>query len=117
MDTTITFTPASLVAGILAVCAGISCVAAAIGWIAKGIHAAKAPGKKVEDRLTAIEKALKEHDGYLSSDKRRLEDIEEGNRVTQKAILALLSHGIDGNDIEAMRTAKNELQTYLIDRT
>jgi hypothetical protein len=113
----ISFTPAQLIAGILAIAAGISCVAAAIGWIVKWVQAARAPGKRVNDRLKAVEAQLEEHGKYLTNDKRRLEAIEEGSRVTQKAILALLSHGIDGNDIEAMRTAKAELQEYLIERT
>lgn len=116
MNTVISFTPAQLFAGILAVCAGISCIAAAIGWVIKAIQAAKAPAKKVDDRLNAIEKALADYDGFFAHDKRRLEAIEEGNRITQKAILALLSHGIDGNDVDAMRAAKNELQEYLIER-
>lgn len=117
MDTVISFTPAQLFAGILAVCAGISCIAAAIGWVVKGIQAAKAPAKKVDDRLKALEKITADHETYFANDKKRLETIEEGNRVTQKAILALLSHGIDGNDVDAMRAAKNELQEYLIERT
>lgn len=117
MDTVITFTPASLVAGILAVCAGISCVAAAIGWILKGIQAAKSPAKRFDERLTALETAMRSYNDFFARDKVRLDSIEEGNRVIQKAILALLSHGIDGNDVDAMRAAKNELQEYLIERT
>lgn len=117
MDTVIAFTPDSLFAGILAVCAGISCIAAAVGWVIKGIQAAKAPAKKVDERIAALEKITSDHETYFANDKKRLENIEEGNRVTQKAILALLAHGIDGNDVEAMRTAKNELQEYLIERT
>lgn len=112
----ITFTPASLFAGILAICAGISCIAGAIGWVIKGINAARQPAKKVDDRLTAVEKAVEQHGSFLDNDKKRLEVIEEGNRVTQRALLALLSHGIDGNDIDAMEEAKKELQTFLINR-
>ena len=46
----------------------------------------------------------------------RLNKLEEGNIVTQRALLALLAHGIDGNDVEAMRKAKAELTDYLIER-
>lgn len=106
--------PASLFAAILAICAEISCIGAAIAWIVKGVQTARTPSKKIEERLAAVERAIEEHKNFFASDKRRLETIEEGNRVTQKAILALLSHGIDGNDVEAMRVAKSELQEYLI---
>jgi hypothetical protein len=117
LNTVISFTFGQLVAGVLAICAGISCIAAAIGWVIKGIQAAKAPAKKVDERLKAIEDTLENHKGYFTSDKKRLDAIEGGSRVTQKAILALLSHGIDGNDVDAMRAAKAELQEYLIERT
>lgn len=116
MDTVITFTPASLFAGILAVCAGISCIAAAVGWVIKGINAAKRPRAEIEKRIELCEKAIEEHNRFFLNDKRRLESIEDGNRVTQKAILALLSHGIDGNDVDAMRSARDELQDYLVGR-
>lgn len=116
MDAVISFTPASLAAGFLTVCAGISCIAAAMGWIIKAINAAKAPGKKVNDRLTAVENAIAQHSKFFDSDKKRLDALEEGNRVTQQALLALLAHGIDGNDIEAMVEAKKALETYLIRR-
>lgn len=116
MDTVITFTPASLFAGILAVCAGISCIAAAVGWVAKCIQAAKKPRKDIEDRIEKCEKTLLEYGRFFQNDKTRLNSIEDGNRVTQKAILALLSHGIDGNDVDAMRSARDELQDYLINQ-
>ena len=32
----------------------------------------------------------------------------------QKCMLALLSHGIDGNDIEQMQQARSDLNEYLI---
>ncbi len=116
MDRVISFTPAQLLAIILGVCAGISTIAAAIGWVVKGIQAAKAPAKKVEERLSALEKQQEEYMVFFKKDRDRLDTIEEGSRVTQRAILALLSHGIDGNDIDAMKAAKKELQEYLIER-
>lgn len=116
MNTVISFTPAQLFAGILAVCAGISCIAAAIAWIAKGVKKVQAPNEKQDQRLADLEARVARHDEFFTNDKRRMEAIEEGERVTQRAILALLSHGIDGNDVDAMREAKNELQEYLIKR-
>lgn len=116
MDQVISFTPAQLLASILGICVGISTIAAAIGWVVKGIQAAKAPAKKVEERLSALEKQQEEYMVFFKKDKDRLDAIEEGSRVTQRAILALLSHGIDGNDIDAMKAAKKELQEYLIER-
>lgn len=116
MDTVITFTPASLWQAILAICAAVSVIAVAVGHVIKAVNAAKAPGQKTQDRIKALEDKSEKYDEFFRKDKERLDAIEEGNRVTQKAILALLSHGIDGNDVESMKKAKEELQQFLIDK-
>ena len=52
----------------------------------------------------------------LDNDKHHFDAIDASNRVTQLALLALLDHGIDGNNIDQMQHAKEELQTHLINR-
>ena len=116
MDTIVSFTIGQLVGSILAACAALSCVAAAVTWVVKVVSKVRAPEHRQDERLTELERRVAKHDEFLDRDKERLEAIEEGNRVTQRAILALLAHGIDGNDIDALRTAKTELQEYLIKR-
>lgn len=116
MNEVMTLTLGELVGGFLAVCTAISCIAGAVVWIVKGVRAAKAPNQKQDARLSALEARVAKHDEYFEKDKQRLESIEDGNRVTQRAILALLAHGIDGNEVEAMKSAKKELQDYLIKR-
>lgn len=116
MNQTIVFTPSQLITLILGVCAAISCVGGALAWIVKGANKLKAPERRQDERLTDLEKRVARHDEMLDNDKKRLETTEEGTRVTQRAILALLTHGIDGNEIEAMKSAKEELTRYLIER-
>ena len=45
-----------------------------------------------------------------------IERIEEGNKITQQALLALLNHAIDGNDIAEVKKASKDLTDYLIRR-
>ena len=45
-----------------------------------------------------------------------MQRLEEGNKITQRALLALLAHGIDGNDVDAMKKAKTDLTNYLIEQ-
>ena len=116
MNQTITFTPAQLIALILGLCAAISCIGGALAWIAKGADRIRAPERRQDERLTDLEKRVARHDELLDNDKKRLEAIEEGNRVTQRAILALLAHSIDGNDVEKLQKAMEALQDYLIKR-
>lgn len=61
-------------------------------------------------------KRLDKHDEFLENDKNHFRLIDEGNKVTQKALLALLSHAIDGNDVDSLRDAKKALEGWLVNR-
>lgn len=78
--------------------------------------ALKAPTEALVQRIEKLEKKQEQHDEYFNRDLRRIEVLEEGNRVTQKALLALMSHALDGNDVERLRKAKDDLNEYLINR-
>ncbi len=84
------------------------------------IKQAKAPMSGLESRVKILEeligKRFSEYDDHFSKDLRRIESIEEGNKVMQKAMLALLKHAIDGNNVEDLRRASKDLQDYLIDK-
>jgi hypothetical protein len=102
------------ISNFLAVCGGISCVAAAVNWIIKAVKAARAPDKRQDERIKALEDEVGKYNAYFAADKKRLTKLEEGNRVTQRALLALLAHGIDGNEVASLKAAKDELQDFLI---
>ena len=101
---------------ILAAASAIVLLSNAAEKIVKAVQAAKKPNSIQNDRLTALEEWKKSVDRKLENDKMHLESIDAGNRVTQLALLALLDHGIDGNNIDQMQHAKEELQSHLINR-
>lgn len=103
-----------IVAIALAVAGGISTLAGAGNWIVKLIQVIKAPNAEQDRRLSDLEKHMEEVDGFLANDKKRLDNMDESNRVTQRALLALLAHGIDGNHQKQMEEAKQELELHLI---
>ena len=102
--------PGQLWAAVLAAASALVLLANATEKIAKAVKAAKAPNTQQNERLNALETWRKEVDRKLAADSARLGDIDDGNRVTQRALLALLDHGIDGNNIEQMQHAKEALQ-------
>ena len=71
---------------------------------------AKEPTEELEKRVADLERKI------LENYDKRITDIEKGNKVTQKAILALLEHSIDGNNTDGLKKAKDELSQYLVDR-
>ena len=102
------------IAGILAVSAFVNQVGNAIEKIAKVWRAAKAPNEEQNDRLDELEKRVAEHERKLNSDKRQLDEINDGLRAIYMADLALLDHCLNGNNIDNMEAAKKGLQKHLI---
>ena len=72
------------------------------------------PNQSQNDRLDDHEKRLDDIDKRLESGSNHFSQIDEGNRYTQEALLALLEHAIDGNHTERLKEAKDHLQSYLI---
>ena len=91
-------------------------IASAIEKLAFTAKHIKAPYKEQSARIDMIEKRLTDAERKLVCDNDRFSDTEESMRLTQLAILALLDHGIDGNNKEGLKRAKEELQSYLIAR-
>jgi len=102
------------VAAVLAVAGAISTLGAAANWLVKLVQVLKAPNAEQDKRLERLETHMKEVDGFLAKDKERLDSIDGDTRVTQRALLALLAHGIDGNHQKQMEEAKEELELHLI---
>ena len=96
------------------ICSLILSIAAVAGLIASAVRRAKAPNARQNERLDELEKQVKRHDELFLNDLRRFESMEAGNRIMQKCMLSLLSHGIDGNDIDSMKKSRAEMQEYLI---
>lgn len=101
---------------ILLVCSLITNVSAAILVITMWIGKAKSPNAKQNERLAALEEDMKFVKSCLDNDNKRMKIQEEGNRYTQQAILALMSHAINGNDTDKLVKARDELEEYLIKR-
>lgn len=86
-------------------------IAVFISWLAK----VQNPNKLQDARLDNIELRLKKHDELLQKDLIRFESLENGNKIILTSLLALLKHGIDGNNIDTLRSAETELTRFLVE--
>ena len=115
-------TPSMVFAAVLAFCGAVATIATAFEKISNAIKAARAPNAKQDSRISSIEEWKngelrewqKEVDRKLNRDKQQLDSIHDGLRASFQAQLALLDHGIDGNNIKQMQDAKEALQNHLI---
>lgn len=74
------------------------------------------PNRSQNARLDALEQWKKTVDQRLSTGDDHFQEIDNGNRITQKAILALMKHAINGNDIDSLKQAEKKLEEYLVDK-
>lgn len=101
---------------ILAIASGFVLIANAVEKIANMRRAAQQPNDVQNKRIKALEDWKEEVTRDLQTEKEWRRDIEAGNKAQMHALLALLDHGIDGNNIKQMQDAKKEIQDHLITR-
>jgi len=123
MDNVISFTPAELVAFITAIGGAILTMGGVVALIVNLVKKVRAPEVKQDERITALEEKQKEFEDviatfrqYFTNDDNRFKAIEKSNKITQGALLALLKHALNGNDIGSLQDAEKQLEAYLIDK-
>lgn len=102
-----TFTLNELWQMFLALCASIATVAGA-GAILHNLYIkAKKPDAERD-------KMMKEHEKKLDNCTHRLDSVEDGMAVLMRATLAMMNHIINGDSIDEMKKASDDIQDYLI---
>ena len=123
----ISFTIGQAWAVVLSVCGGIVTIAAVISIALKVKNYFKKPNIEQNEEIAKLKRKTTELEDnqramrvefmqFFKNDKNRLDAIEEGNRYMQRAMLALLSHNLDGNHTQQMEKARDDLHDYLIER-
>ena len=69
------------------------------------------------------DETLKRHDELFDNDNKRINELEEwrkesdeSQKIIMKSMLAIMSHSIDGNHMDSLIKARDDLQEYLIRR-
>lgn len=104
------------IGSVLAVAGAISTLGSAANWLVKLVQVIKAPNAEQDQQIAELQEWRKSVDQKLENDNRRIIKQADSDRITQRAMLALLSHGIDGNHIDQMVKARDALQEHLINQ-
>ncbi len=127
MDQPIMITPHDIVSIILGVCGAIITISGAAMVIIKAVEKAKAPNKKQDERIEALEEdakhikeRLEQGNKRFEADSERVDALEEQMKATNKVIIeslqALTAHAIDGNNVQELKDSKKRLDDYLLNR-
>ena len=84
----------------------------------------KKPTTDLEVRVDKIEKELEfgikatfdKYEERFSRDLARINGIEDSNKIMLKSLLAIMDHEIDGNHVDQLKAARDELQKYMINK-
>ena len=99
---------------ILAVASAIVLLSNAGEKIVKAVKVAKAPELKQNEEIQDIKERLDKIEREILLDEKQLKDARACNHVITKGVLALLDHGINGNNIDQMKEARQDVEQYLI---
>ena len=96
--------------------AAIVLIGNAVEKIGKAVAAARKPNEQQDAAIRGLEVRMEAVERKLVNDKTRLDAYEDGMRVSQQALLALLDYSLDGNNIKQMEEAKNAIQKHLLNK-
>lgn len=91
----------------------INTIGSAVEKVFKAKKAMAAPNEEQNKRLDELEKRMTVAESKLNNDHEELTEIHESNRINALALIALLDHSLDGNNITQMQNAKDELNHWL----
>ena len=74
------------------------------------------PTEKLKQTVDKNTEALKKHEKMLKADRKRLDALEQQNRITLRALMAMLSHEINGNSTDKLKKSVKEIQDFLIEK-
>lgn len=98
---------------VLGLPSAINTIGSAIEKISRAKKAVEAPNAAQDAKIADHEERIKKLERHQENDKRELDAIREYNRISALAQIALLDHGLDGNNIKPMQDAKDELNHWL----
>lgn len=84
--------------------------------VMKAINTWRDEKRRKNKPVDTLEQKVDEHEEKLSRDHKRLNDLEDGNRIMMRAMMAILSHEINGNSVDKLTAAMDEIHNYLVNR-
>lgn len=101
---------------LVALAAIVLILVGAYNTIMSAIKTYREEKRRKDAPVSDLETQVKKHEERLGRDHMRLNDLEESNRIIMRALMAMLSHEINGNSDEKLKASFDEMQKYLIEK-
>ena len=80
------------------------------------IKTAREEKRLKEQPVNTLENTVEKKKKKLKNDHERITQLEESNRIIMRALMAVMSHEVNGNSKEKLQNSMNEIQEFLIGR-
>ena len=84
--------------------------------IMNAIKTAREEKRLKEQPVNTLEHTVDDHTKKLQNDHERITQLEESNRIIMRALMAVMSHEVNGNSTEKLQKSMDEIQQFLIER-
>ena len=111
-----TFTAQDILTMMLSVCGALVSISAAIAVVVKFNNFLKKPNKDQDARIDKLEGRLKTVDKQLEGVKKHLNSLDESINMLLRAEFAQLGHNLNGDNVEQMQRAFDDIQEFLFKR-
>lgn len=118
-----TFTAQDILTMMLSVCGALVSISAAIAVVVKFNNFLKKPNKDQDARIDKLERRLKTVEGrcdtfdkQLEGVKKHLNSLDESINMLLRAEFAQLGHNLNGDNVEQMQRAFDDIQEFLFKR-
>ena len=118
-----TFTAQDILTMMRSVCGALVSISAAIAVVVKFNNFLKKPNKdqdaridKLEGRLKTVEGRCDTFDKQLEGVKKHLNSLDESINMLLRAEFAQLGHNLNGDNVEQMQRAFDDIQEFLFKR-
>lgn len=74
------------------------------------------PVRKIKESAGKTRRMVEKHDKMLRADRERIAALEDQQRIMLRAMMAMLSHEINGNSVDKLKKSVAEIQDYLIEK-
>lgn len=98
---------------IIAGCAGIITISGAVSVLANALSKLKSPERRQDDAIKGLECRVEKLEKSQADAENRMKKIEELLNALVGGQFALINHAINGNNVDQLKEAQNEMQKFI----
>lgn len=106
--------PLDYLVNVITVCTFITATFSVLSLFSTIAQRIKEPNKTQDEKIEMLDRRITSIEEHIQDDTKQFERLVQANQVTHNALLALMSHIVNGNDVDKVKNALDEMNHYLV---